>query len=45
MKIPANISPPGYRFEPVTVAGDFIYFIETTENETFIIKKYRLLGL
>jgi hypothetical protein len=44
LKIPANISPPAYRFEPVTVAEDYIYFIETTEDETFIIKKYRLQG-
>ena len=44
LTVPGNIAPAAYRFEPVTVAGDYIYFIETTEDETFIIKKYRLQG-
>lgn len=45
LQIPSNTAPAAYGFEPVTVYGDFICFIESTEDETFVIKKYRLLGL
>jgi len=45
LQIPENVAPAAYRFEPLTVSGDFFYIIEKTEDETFVIKKYKILGL
>jgi len=45
LDIPENLSPLRYRFEPVTFDGDFFYFIETEDDDTYVLKKYRLLNL
>jgi len=44
LNIPINLSSPRYRFKPVTYSGGFFYFIETMDDDTYVIKKYRLLN-
>ena len=42
LNIPINLSSPRYRFKPGTYSGGFFYFIETMDDDTYVIKKYSL---
>lgn len=45
LNIPINLSSPRYRFKPVTYSGGYFYFIETADDDTYVIKKYKLRNL
>jgi len=45
LDLPKNLSPQRYKFQPVTFSAGYFYFIETTDEDTYVIKKYRLQNL
>ncbi len=45
LNIPKNLSPAWYRFQPMTYSEGLFYFIETMDDETYVIKQYGLQNL